>query len=79
MSISKAGLKAALLAAMDPDNPPANKEDAMDALADAIVTYLLDNLEVKIPIAGVVDTVSGGSGAPAVGIANLKTISCEVS
>jgi len=51
-----------------------NIDDFCDKLAKAIV----DNLEVKIPSAQVITQVSGGSGAPAVGVPNPTPINCEV-
>lgn len=77
MAMSKEVLKAALLDAMS--TAPDNKEGAMDALAGAIVDFLNANLEVKIPIGGVIGGVTGGSGAPAVGLPNTSKISCEIS
>ena len=48
--------------------------DFTEALAKAIV----ENLEISIPIGDVIVTVSGGSGAPAVGVKNTSKIKCEV-
>lgn len=60
-------------------NEPGDKDGAMDALAGAIVDFLNANLEVKIPIGGVIGNVTGGSGAPAIGLPNTSKISCEIS
>ena len=51
-----------------------NIDDFCDKLAKAIV----DNLEVKIPATQVITQVSGGSGAPAMGVPNPEPIDCEV-
>ena len=51
-----------------------NIEEFCDKLAKAIV----DNLEVKIPASQVITQVTGGSGAPAIGIPNPSPIDCEV-
>ncbi len=51
-----------------------NIDDFCDKLAKAIV----DNLEVKIPSSQVIIQVTGGSGAPAVGVPNPTPINCEV-
>ncbi len=51
-----------------------NNEDFCEKLAQAIV----DNLEVKIPISQVITQVSGGGGAPAIGVPNPTPINCEV-
>lgn len=51
-----------------------NIDDFCEKLAKAIV----DNLEVKVPASQVITTVSGGSGAPAVGVSNTSPIECEV-
>jgi len=51
-----------------------NNEDFCDNLAKAIV----DNLEVKIPASQVITQVSGGGGAPAIGVPNPTPIICEV-
>lgn len=77
MSLSKDGLKQAIMDALD--SAPDNKDDAMEALAGAIVDHIQNNLEVNIPSATIITTVSGGSGAPAVGIKNVDEITLEVS
>ena len=51
-----------------------NIDDFCEKLAKAIV----DNLEVKIPSSQVIIQVSGGSGAPAMGVPNPTPINCEV-
>jgi len=51
-----------------------NIDDFCEKLAKAIV----DNLDVKVPVSQVITTVSGGSGAPAVGLPNPTPIECEV-
>ena len=73
MSLSKEGLKGALIEAMSGN--PENKEDAMDAMAGAIVNYLKDNLEVKVPTGAVVTEATG----QVVATKNLTALDCEVS
>jgi len=51
-----------------------NIDDFCEKLAKAIV----DNLEVKIPASQVITEVTGGSGAPALGVPNPTPIDCEV-
>ncbi|MBC8465751.1 hypothetical protein H8D57_01880 [bacterium] len=51
-----------------------NTDDFCEKLAKAIV----DNLEVKIPVSQVITQVSGGGGAPAIGVPNPTPINCEV-
>ena len=51
-----------------------NIDDFCDQLAQAIVA----NLEVKIPSAQVIVQVSGGGGAPAIGMPNAAPIDCEI-
>ena len=51
-----------------------NIEEFCDRLAKAIV----DNLDVKIPASQVITQVTGGSGAPALGVPNPSPIDCEV-
>ena len=51
-----------------------NIDDFCEKLAKAIV----DNLEVKIPATQVITEVTGGSGAPALGVPNPSPIDCEV-
>ena len=51
-----------------------NIDDFCEKLAKAIV----DNLEVKIPASQVITEVTGGSGAPALGVPNPSPIDCEV-
>ena len=51
-----------------------NIDDFCEKLAKAIV----ENLEVKIPATQVITEVTGGSGAPALGVPNPSPIDCEV-
>jgi len=51
-----------------------NIDDFCEKLAKAIV----GNLEVKIPASQVITEVTGGSGAPALGVPNPSPIVCEV-
>ena len=52
--------------------------DNIDAFCDKLAKAIVDNLEVKIPASQVITQVTGGSGAPAVGIPNPSPINCEV-
>ncbi len=76
MSLDKNELQDLMLSKMSAN--PDNQSDAFEALADAIVEYIKSNLEVDIPRGAVIDTVTGGSGAPAVGITNIDKIACTV-
>lgn len=84
MSLTKEGLatvikkKMATIPIADAESP-GDQNAGLDALAAAISEYIVDNLEVKIPAGGVITTVTGGSGALAVGINNPAPISCEIS
>ncbi len=73
MGISKDGLKAALVEALS--SKPGSKDEALDAIAGAIVDYLRDNLEVKVPGGKYVTTVTGQ-------VTTLRSnakVDCEVS
>ena len=52
--------------------------DNIDEFCDKLAKAIVDNLEVKIPMSQVITKVSGGSGAPAVGVPNAAPIDCEV-
>lgn len=54
-------------------------QETCDAIADSIVDHVVANQLVQIPIGTVVVSVTGGSGAPAVGILNAAPITCDVS
>lgn len=54
-----------------------NKTKSPD-FADALAKAIVKNLEISIPVGKVIVTVSGGAGAPAVGIKNLTPIKCGV-
>lgn len=73
MSINKNGLKNALLQSMSGN--PTNKDDALDAMAEALVNYLKDNLEVKVPTGAFVTNATG----QVVATKNTTPLSCEVS
>lgn len=82
MSFTAKGLATVIKQKMKPiadAEKPGDQNAGLDALAAAISEYILSNLEVKIPKGGVITTVTGGSGAPALGVANPTPISCEVS
>ena len=52
--------------------------DNIDAFCEKLAKAIVDNLEVKIPASQVITQVTGGSGAPAVGIPNPSPIDCEI-
>jgi len=47
-------------------------------IADALAKAIIENLEVKIMPGDVIIAVSGGSGAPAIGVPNPNPIDCEI-
>lgn len=79
MAITADGLASEILSQMSNLDENSTPEQARAAHANAIVKYLLENLEVKIPSTSVIISVVGGSGAPAVGTANPDKIDCEIS
>jgi len=54
------------------------KIDNIDDFCEKLAKAIVDNLEIKVPASQVITTVSGGSGAPAVGVPNPTPIECEV-
>jgi len=52
--------------------------DNIDEFCDKLAKAIVDNLDVKIPASQVITQVTGGSGAPAVGIPNPSPIDCEI-
>jgi len=52
--------------------------DNIDEFCDKLAQVIVDNLEVKIPASQVITQVTGGGGAPAVGVPNPSPIECEV-
>ena len=52
--------------------------DNIDAFCEKLAKAIVDNLEVKIPASEVITQVSGGGGAPAIGVPNPTPINCEV-
>ena len=52
--------------------------DNIDEFCEKLAKVIVDNLEVKVPMSQVITKVSGGSGAPAVGVPNSSPIDCEV-
>ncbi|MDP8238947.1 MAG: hypothetical protein P9X24_07645 [Candidatus Hatepunaea meridiana] len=52
--------------------------DNIDEFCDKLAKAIVDNLEVKIPASQVIKQVTGGSGAPAIGIPNPSPIDCEI-
>lgn len=74
MALDKAALKAAVLALTTAD-PGTTADSAAEDLADAIEGYVTAALvNVTIPAGAVITSVTGGSGAPAVGVANVNPI-----
>ena len=49
-----------------------------EKIGDVIVEHIKNNLDVQVPSASVVISVTGGSGAPAVGSTNTTPIKIEV-
>ena len=49
-----------------------------EEIGKVIVKHIKDNLDVKIPASSVIVQVTGGSGAPAVGVSNVSPISLTV-
>ena len=52
--------------------------DNIDEFCDRLAKVIVDNLDVKIPASQVITQVTGGSGAPALGVPNPSPIDCEV-
>ena len=52
--------------------------DNIDEFCDKLAKAIVENLEVKIPASQVITQVTGGSGAPAIGIPNPSPIDCEI-
>ena len=67
MALTGAKIKSAI-------NEIDNSNDFANELAKAIVA----NLEITIPMQKVITIVSGGAGAPAVGVKNTIPIKCGV-
>lgn len=59
-------------------NNPKNQKDAFKNLAKAIVEHIVNNLEIDIPPGAVIKSVTGGSGAPAIGVPSSSKIRCTV-
>ncbi len=71
MALDKAGLKAALQTAFEDLNSAKTASDAAQDMADAIDIYVKTAIAtVTIPTGTFIVSVSGGSGAPAVGVSN---------
>lgn len=54
-------------------------QNTCDSIAESIVDHFKDDQVVQIPIGAVIVSVTGGSGAPAVGVPNAAPIDCVVS
>ena len=48
-------------------------------ISEIIINHIVDNIDIQIPMQSVITTVSGGSGAPAVGVKNVNPIKLEVT
>jgi len=79
MAMTADGLKAAIQEEMESLTSESTPDAAQTKMANAIINYIKQNMEVKIPTGSLIKTVSGGSGAPALGVANAAKIDCEVS
>ena len=52
-------------------------EKTAEQIAEKVIDHLKDNLEVIIPAGTYIQTVSGGSGSPAVGTPNVLPFTIE--
>ena len=73
MALTKDGLAEASKTAMAAN--PTSKDDALEAMAGVILYYIVGNLEVKVPAASFVITVTG----QAVGTPNAAAVDCEIT
>ena len=48
-----------------------------EEISEIIINHIVDNIDIQIPIGSIIETVSGGSGAPAVGVANVSPVTVE--
>lgn len=60
------------------DSAKANVKALWEEIGEVIVKHIVDNIDIQIPIGSVIISVSGGSGAPAVGTPNTSPISADV-
>lgn len=60
-------------------DPNAKVRALWENISEIIINHIVDNLDVQIPSGSVITTVSGGSGAPAVGASNIAPIKIEVT
>lgn len=75
MSLDKSGLKSTLETIFNDVSSGVTASDKAEALANAIDTYVKTALvNCSIPIGSVIIQVTGGSGAPAVGVPNTTPI-----
>ena len=68
----------------DPNAADNYRKKFCDAIAKAVVKHIKDTLvitgaTVKIPAGEVITSVSGGSGAPALGVPNDSEIECLIN
>lgn len=54
-------------------------QETCNSIAQSIIDHFLSNQVVQIPTGSVIVSVSGGGGAPAVGVPNAAPINCIVS
>lgn len=60
-------------------DPNAQVKKLWEEISEIIINHIVDNIDIQIPIQSVITTVSGGSGAPAVGVKNVNPIKVEVT
>ncbi len=75
MSLDKSGLITALTSIFDDVEPGTTASQKATQIADALDDYVKTAIaQVTIPTGTVITTVTGGSGAPAVGVPNVAPI-----
>lgn len=60
-------------------DPNAQVKKLWEDISEIIINHIVDNIDIQIPIGSIIGTVSGGSGAPAVGVPNTSPIKIEVT
>jgi len=78
MSLSADGLKNKMQQKMEGLTSESSPDAAQLAMCDAIVEYIKENLDITVPSGSFIETVTGGSGAPALGVANVDEVDCGV-
>lgn len=81
MALSGAVLKSMMVANILALNRPVSTFDdaALGAIADAVVQHILTSSVITIVSGQVVIQVTGGSGAPAVGVPNTGAETCIIT